>query len=62
MIISIIIHFLIFQVQDDLRQLREKIAQGDTSNINIQDLEKALVKTEEGLQVFYFCLCFLGNI
>ncbi|XP_076101914.1 IQ domain-containing protein H-like isoform X2 [Mytilus galloprovincialis] len=43
-------HEILKNVQDDLRQLREKIAQGDTANINIQDLEKALAKTEEGLQ------------
>lgn len=42
---------ILLKVQDDLRQLREKIAQGDTGNINIQEFEKALAKTEEGLQI-----------
>ena len=39
-----------FQVQDDLRQLREKMSNGD-GNINMSDLDRALAKTEEGLQV-----------
>ncbi|XP_069138728.1 IQ domain-containing protein H-like isoform X4 [Argopecten irradians] len=39
------------EVQDDIRQLREKINHGDGGSINIKDLENALAKTEEGLQM-----------
>jgi len=41
-----------FQVQDDIRQLRENLttkANGNT--ISIEELENALSKTEQGLQV-----------
>ena len=38
------------QVQDDLRQLREKMSAGG-GTINVNDLDRALAKTEEGLQV-----------
>ncbi|XP_052701435.1 IQ domain-containing protein H-like isoform X2 [Crassostrea angulata] len=37
-------------VQDDIRVLREQIANNKGGTISIQDLESALVKTEEGLQ------------
>ncbi|XP_021362303.1 IQ domain-containing protein H-like isoform X2 [Mizuhopecten yessoensis] len=39
------------EVQDDIRQLRERINHGDGGSINIKDLESALAKTEEGLQM-----------
>ncbi|XP_059161513.1 IQ domain-containing protein H-like isoform X2 [Physella acuta] len=41
-------HILV-KVQDDLRQLREKMAAGE-GNITAAEVEKALAKTEEGLQ------------
>lgn len=41
-----------FQVQDDIRQLRENLAtKGDGKTISIEELENALNKTEQGLQV-----------
>ncbi|KAJ8304824.1 hypothetical protein KUTeg_018407 [Tegillarca granosa] len=40
---------ILLKVQDDLRQLREKLTQSD-GTINITDLESALARTEEGLQ------------
>lgn len=40
---------ILVKVQDDLRQLREKMAAGG-GTINANDLERALAKTEEGLQ------------
>ena len=51
-LVKIDIFFLLqnVQVQDDLRQLREKMSNGD-GNINMSDLDRALAKTEEGLQV-----------
>lgn len=39
------------KLQDDIRVLREQIANNKGGTISIQDLESALVKTEEGLQV-----------
>ncbi|XP_005098111.1 IQ domain-containing protein H isoform X2 [Aplysia californica] len=40
---------ILVKVQDDLRQLREKMSTGD-GNISMSDLDRALAKTEEGLQ------------
>ena len=45
------LHNLAFQVQEDLRQLRENIVKGDGKTISIEELESALNKTEQGLQV-----------
>lgn len=41
---------ILLKVQDDIRILREQIANNKGGTISIQDLESALVKTEEGLQ------------
>lgn len=38
-------------MQEDLRQLRENIVKGDGKAISIEELESALSKTEQGLQV-----------
>ncbi|GFS10091.1 IQ domain-containing protein H [Elysia marginata] len=40
---------ILVKVQDDLRQLREKMAAGG-GTINVNDFDRALAKTEEGLQ------------
>ncbi|XP_050402803.1 IQ domain-containing protein H isoform X1 [Patella vulgata] len=43
-------HILV-KVQDDLRQLRERLlAQGDGQSISVSDVEAALANTEKGLQ------------
>ena len=42
--------FVVLQVQEDLRQLRERFVAKD-GQISIADFENALAKTEEGLQV-----------
>ena len=47
---------LLSQVQDDLRQLRENIVKGDGKTISIEELESALNKTEQGLQVRQCCI------
>lgn len=40
------------QVQEDIRQLRENLSnKGDGKTITIEELENALNKTEQGLQV-----------
>ena len=48
------IFYYFFKVQDDLRVLREKMANGESGSINISDLDRALAKTEEGLQVHIY--------
>ena len=42
--------FVVLQVQEDLRQLRERFVAKD-GQISIAEFENALAKTEEGLQV-----------
>ncbi|KAL5004198.1 hypothetical protein ScPMuIL_017654 [Solemya velum] len=41
---------ILIKVQEDLKQLREKLAHGDGKAVSIEELEKALSKTEQGLQ------------
>jgi hypothetical protein len=46
------LYHLLLQVQDDIRQLRENLTnKGDGKGITIEELENALNKTEQGLQV-----------
>lgn len=45
---------LFFQVQDDIRQLRENLTNKGDGKITIEELENALNKTEQGLQVNIF--------
>ncbi|KAK3607906.1 hypothetical protein CHS0354_036732 [Potamilus streckersoni] len=42
---------ILIKVQDDIRQLRESLVKGDGKTISIEELEKALSKTEQGLQL-----------
>lgn len=44
----------VFQVQEDLKQLREKLSHGDGKVVSIEELENALSKTEQGLQVYIY--------